>query len=231
MIQKTVPYFATIILLIFASACTKSGNSSKDVEVPNIEKGCLSGQCVKGQFETTYQRFALVTGNGVNLRNRPDVASRVLVQLPATKKVTILYIKADVEKIGALTGKWAFVRDSANINLQGWVFNHFLAMPDSFTRPDKWKFREIRTVLGGRLIVYKCTPDGRFNVVQNEMMFKKDGKSKAEKPSGEILQCNNVVWLKKDKADDYPVFFHLQDDGKLTFAEQYKDMRGTILAR
>lgn len=224
-------YAPIVTMLFLASACSKSGDASKDVEVPSIEKGCLSGQCVKGQFETTYQRFALVTGNVVNLRNRPEVTSKVLAQLPASRKITVLYVKQEEITIGGIKGRWAFVRDTADITLQGWVFDHFLAFPRSFTQPDRWKIREIRTVLGGRLIVYKCTPDATYRVVQNEMMFKKDGKNLAEKASGEILQYKNVVWMKKDKPDDYPVFFYFMDDGKLSFPEQYKEKRGTILVR
>jgi hypothetical protein len=230
--KNIISKFAAItIMLLLASACSKSGNSSKDVEVPKLEKGCLSGQCVKGQFETAYQRFVLVTGNVVNLRNRPEVTSKVLAQLPVSRKVTVLYLKPEETTIGGIKGKWAFVQDTAEINLQGWVFDHFLAFTHNFTQPERWKIREIRTVLGGRLVVYKCTPDGSYRVTQNELMFKKDGKNLPEKASGEILQCKNIIWLKKDKPDDYPVFFYFMDDGKLSFSDQYKDKRGTILVR
>ncbi len=224
-------YSAIIIMLFLATACSKSGNSSTDVEVPKIEKGCLSGQCVKGQFETAYQRFTMVTGNVVNLRNRPDVMSKVLAQLPATRKVTVLYVKPEETTIGGIKGKWTFVQDTANIVMQGWVFDHFLAYTHNFTQPERWKIKEIRTLLGGRLIVYKCSPDGRFKVTQNEMMFKRDGNNLPEKASGEILQYKNIIWLKKDKPDDYPVFFYFMDDGKLSFPDQYKDKRGTIMVR
>ncbi len=227
----TSRYFAILITLFLASACSKQGGSSGDVEIPKIGKGCLSGQCVRGQIETTYQRFTLVTGNVVNLRNRPDVTSKVLAQLPVSRKVTVLYVRPDEITIGGMKGKWAFVQDTADITLQGWVFDHFLAFAESFTQPEQWKIREIRTVLGGRLIVYKCAPDATYRVTQNEMMFKRDGKNMAEKATGRILQCKNVVWLKNDRPDDHPVFFILQNDGKLTFPDQYKDKRGTILSR
>jgi len=220
-----------MIVLFLATACSKPGKSSQEVDVPRIEKGCLSGQCVKGQFATAYQRFVLVTGNVVNLRTRPEVTSKVITQLPVSRKVTVLYVKSEETAIGGIKGKWAFVRDTVDISVQGWVFDHFLAFADSFSRPDRWKIREIRTVLGGRLIVYKCTPDGTFRVSQNEMMFKRDGNKLPEKATGEILQHKNLVWLKKDKPDDYPVFFYFTDDGKLSFPDQYKDKRGTILVR
>lgn len=136
-------------MLCLASACSKSGGSSQDVEVPKLEKGCLSGQCVKGQFETIYQRFVLITGNVVNLRNRPEVTSKVLAQLPVSRKVTVLYIKPDEMTIGGIKGKWAFVHDTADITLQGWIFDQFLAFTHSFSQPEQMKIREIRTVLGG----------------------------------------------------------------------------------
>ncbi len=224
-------YSAVIIMLFLAAACSKPGKSSNEVEVPKLEKGCLSGQCVKGQFETTYQRFALVAGSVVNLRARPDVTSKVLTQLPVSRKLTVLFVAPGETTIGGIKGKWAFIRDTVDISLQGWVFDHFLAFAGSFSQPDRWKIREIRTVLGGRLIVYKCAPDGTFRVTQNEMMFKRDGNNLPEKAAGEILQYKNIVWLKKDRPDDYPVFFYFTDDGRLSFPDQYRDKRGTILVR
>ena len=80
---------------------------------PELKKGCLSGQCVAGQFETAYQRFALITGDMVNLRTRPDTTSRVLAKMPVTRKVTVLYVKPDEVTIGAMKGRWAYVRDTA----------------------------------------------------------------------------------------------------------------------
>ncbi len=228
-IMSRCPVF--ILMLIFGSACSKSGDSSRDVEVPALKKTCLSGQCVKGQFETTYQRFAVITGSVVNLRPRPDITSRVLAQLPVTRKITVLHINPAEITIGGMKGRWAFVRDTTSISLQGWLFDHFVGYTESFTKPEQWGIREIRVILGGRLTVYKCTPDFRFEIVQNEKPHKKDRKIKKDKVTGAILQCKNVIWLKKDIPDDYPAFFHVLNDGKLALADQYRDMRGVILVK
>jgi hypothetical protein len=224
--------YAMIALVIFiAAACSKKGGSSGDIETPKLEKGCLSGQCVSGQFETAYQRFVVITGNVVNLRTRPDVTSHVIVQLPVTRKVTALYAQPEEKTIGGMKGRWVFVRDAASINTRGWVFDHFLGYTDRFTKPERWVIREIRVILGGRLTVYKCTAAGRFETAQNELLYKKDGKKTAEKKAGEILQCKNVIWLKKEGPDDHPVFFYVLSDGKLALPDQYKDSRGIILIK
>jgi hypothetical protein len=213
---------------LLTGAC--SGSKNGDAEIPEIEKGCLSGQCVPGQFETAYQRFAMVTGDIVNLRTRPDTTSRVLAQIPVTRKVTVLYVKPDEVTIGAMKGKWAYVRDTANLNLNGWLFDYFLAYPDRFTKPARQKLREIRVILGGRLTVYRCLPDGKFLTMQNEMLYKKDGK-KTDAATGEVLQYKNVIWLKKDRPDDFPVFFEMLKNGTLEFADQYRNKRGIIMTR
>lgn len=217
-----------LITGLLAGAC--SGSKNGDAEIPALKKGCLSGQCVPGQFETAYQRFALITGDMVNLRTRPDTTSRVLAKMPVTRKVTVLYVNPDEVTIGAMKGKWAFVRDTANLGLEGWLFDYFLAYPDRFTMPARQKLREIRVVLGGRLTVYRCSPDGKFQTTQNEMLYKKDAK-KTDNATGELLQYKNVVWLKKDRPDDYPVFFEMLKNGTLEFADQYRNKRGIIMTR
>lgn len=214
---------------LVAGAC--SGSKSGDAEIPKLKKGCLSGQCVAGQFETAYQRFALVTGDVVNLRTRPDTTSRVLAQIPVTRKVTVLYVKPDEVAIGALKGRWAYVRDAADIHREGWLFDHFLAYPDSFAKPAQQKIREIRVILGGRLTVYRCSSDGRFATVQNELLYRKDGAASADESTGEILRFRNVLWLKKERPDDYPVFFEMLKNGTLEFADQYRNKRGIIMTR
>ena len=217
--------------LLIGSACNKSGDASKNVEVPELKKTCLSGRCVRGQFETAYQRFAVVTGSVVNLRPRPDVASRVLAKLPVTRKITVLHVNPAEITLGGMKGRWAFVQDTDNISLQGWLFDHFIGYADSFTKPEQWLIREIRVIMGGMLTVYRCTPDFRYEIIQNEMIYKKDGKMQKANVTGTIMQCKNVLWMKKDKPDDYPVFFHILNDGKLAPADQYRNMRGVILVK
>ena len=226
--KRTMMFF---IILLIGSACNKSGDVSKDVEVPALKKTCLSGRCVKGQFETAYQRFAVVTGSVVNIRPRPDITSRVLAQLPVTRKITVLHVNPAEITIGGLKGRWAFVQDTDNISLQGWLFDHFIGYTDCFVKPEQWGIREIRVIMRGMLTVYACTPDCRFEIVQDEKLYKKDGKSKKDMVTGAILQCKNVIWMKKEKPDDYPVFFSVLKDGKLALADQYRDMRGVILVK
>lgn len=224
-------YRAFIVMLMLVSACSGPGGTDGGADVPDLKKECLSGQCVPGQFETAYQRFAVITGNVVNLRSRPDLTSRVLARPAVTRKVTVLYVKPGEVTIGGMKGKWAFVKDGSNINLQGWIFDYFLGYVDCFAKPEQWKIREIRVILKGKLSVYRCSADRRFEVVQHEMIYKKDGRKKTEPVAGDILQCKNVIWLKKDRPDDYPVFFHIMDNGTLALPDQYRDMRGIIMTR
>jgi hypothetical protein len=231
--KRTVMRRCSVVFMILsiASACNKFGDFSKDIEVPALKKTCLSGQCVQGQFETAYQRFVVITGSVVNLRPRPDVTSRVLAKLPVTRKITVLYVNPVEITIGGMKGKWAFIQDTVNIGLQGWLFDHFIGYADSFAKPEEWVIREIRVILGGMLTVYRCTPDKRYEIIQNEKIYKKDGNIQKEKVAGTIMLCKNVIWMKKDKPDDHPVFFHILKDGKLALADQYRDMRGVILVK
>ncbi len=224
------PYCALIAMLMLAPACSGPGGG-QGAEVPDLAKECMEGRCVEGQFETAYQRFVVVTGNVVNLRSRPDLTSQVLARPAVTRKVTVLYVRPGEETIGGMKGRWAYIKDGADINLRGWIFDYFLGYVSCFARPEQWKIREIRVILKGKLTVYRCTADRRFEVVQDEMIYKKDGNKKTDAVSGDILQCKNVIWLKKDRPDDYPVFFHISDNGALALPDQYRDMRGIIMTR
>ena len=63
------------------------------------------------------------------------------------------------------------------------------------------------------------------------MLYKKDGATKTDESTGELLQYRNVLWLKKDRPDDYPVFFEMLKNGTLEFADQYRNKRGIIMTR
>ncbi len=211
--------------MVFLFACSKEKNAATDVEIPSLEKGCFSGQCVKGQFETTYQRFALINGDMVNLRSKPAPDSRVIRRLPITKKVTLLYEDPREATIGGIKGRWVFIQDAADLNLRGWVFDHFIGNADCFQKAEKWRVREIRVILGGKLTIYKCTVSGRFEITPTKADKKRDPKSL----SGGILQCGEIVWLRKDAPDDHLIFFHVLKNGNLELPDQYKGMRGIVI--
>jgi hypothetical protein len=196
-----------------------------NVETPVLQKECLSGKCVQGQFETAYQHFAIITGDMVNLRSTPAVTSRIIMRLPVTRKVTVLYVKPGEVTIGGINGRWVFARDAADLNIQGWIFDHFLGLVDCFKKVEQWRFKEIRVILGGKLTVYRCTPKSRFEFAQTGAGGKKNSISAA----GDIVQCNNVIWLRKDTPDDHMIFFHLLKNGKLELPDQYKDKRGIVI--
>lgn len=230
--KKIRPVIVLIaISCVVALSCSKTEEQSRDVEAPELQKGCHSGQCVEGQFETTYQRFALISGDGVKLRSTPGLESRVLALLPLTRKVVVLYVKPETVTIGGLTGRWAYIRDAAQLAREGWVFDHFLAYPDNFRKPDSWKVREIRVILGDTLSVFTCSPDGRFRGTPIGKASPGDNRKNKEEIRGEILEYRGIVWLKNDDQDDHPIFFRRLEKGKLGLPDHYRTIRGTVIAR
>ena len=214
-----------LTLLVLFFACTNSDDTSTGVETPSLQKECLSGKCVQGQFETAYQRFAIITGDMVNLRAKPAVTSRIIMRLPVTRKITVLYIKPGEVAVGGINGRWVFARDAADLSVQGWLFDQFIGYVDSFKRAEQLRIREIRVILGGKLTVYRCMPGSRFEVSPTAAERKKGLPSSA----GDIMRCNDVIWLKKNSPDDHPIFFHLLKNGKLELPDQYKDKRGIVI--
>jgi hypothetical protein len=214
-----------LIGIILFFACSRSDNKTGGVETPVLEKKCIAGACVPGQFVTAYQRFVLVSGDMVNLRSGPSATSRIITRLPVTRKVTVLQENPGDVTVDGAKGRWAFVQVAADINIRGWVFNRFLGYVGCFTKVERLRIREIRVILGGKLTVYKCTPDGRFEYIQTA----REKKNNQTPIRGEIMQCHDVIWLKKDLPDDYPVYFHVLKNGNLELPDQYKDRRGIVI--
>lgn len=230
--KRMRPIIAIIVMsCLGALACSKTEETSRDVEVPEMQEGCLSGQCVEGQFETTYQRFALVSGDGVKLRSGAGLESRVIALLPLTRKVIVLHVNPETVTIGGLPGRWAYVRDTAQMTREGWVFDHFLAFPDNFRKPDSWKAREIRVILGDTLSIFRCTPDGRFSGTPIGKASPGDNRKKREEIRGDILEYRSIVWLRNDRQDDYPIFFRRLDRSKLGLPDHYRNIRGTVIMK
>ncbi|TFH41851.1 MAG: SH3 domain-containing protein [Chrysiogenales bacterium] len=223
--------YVIILLCTISITCSEKSNKSPDVAIPVISKGCLSGQCVAGQFETAYQCFALISGDGVNLRSKPDIASRIITQLPATRKVTVLYVEQEEKTIGGMSGRWAFIRDSTKISREGWGFDQLLAYLSNFHRPKMWKPREIRVILGGNLMVYFCSSNGKFQSRPQKKGAKNIDTVNPELITGEILECKNIIWLRKDSPDDYPIFFRRLDNGNLDLSDHYRNTRGVVITK
>ena len=220
------------ILLILILCCSETENDkAQQIEIPNLQKGCLSGQCVDGQFQTSYQRFTLISGDGINLRSRSDLHSRVIVQLPSTRKVTVLHLKPDQVTINGKSGRWAYIRDTSNINIEGWVFDHYLATPSHFEKASPWKIREIRVILGDTLSIYRCTPGGRFKGTPVGKNSSPGNRATDEEIQGDVLEYRNIIWLKNDDKDDHPLFFRKLKNGRLELPDQYKTIRGTVLTK
>lgn len=190
-----------------------------DKQVPKIGKRCSDGECVEGQWQTTFQRFAVVVADGLNVRKKPSISSGIVVQLPLTRKVTILYLAPEEVVIGTKKGRWAYVRDTKNFEVTGWIFDNFLGYTNNFKKIPGWRIKYIKAVLGSRESEYFCLPAG--SCMKN--WSKGKGKdAKKGKVKGHFYRFRDVIWFKKEKPDDLVDLFYYQKDRSLALQDQYR---------
>jgi len=74
-------------------------------------------------------RTALVktTANSLNLRAEPSLSSEVVIQIPDSSAVEILYFDEKVLVLDGIAGKWCKVKYA---DQQGWVWGNYLEILD-----------------------------------------------------------------------------------------------------
>ena len=74
-------------------------------------------------------RTAIVktTANSLNLRSQPNLSSEVVIKIPDSSAVKILYFDEEVLVLDGVTGKWCKVKYA---DKEGWVWGNYLEMVD-----------------------------------------------------------------------------------------------------
>ncbi|MFT6334451.1 MAG: hypothetical protein ACJATI_001190 [Halioglobus sp.] len=86
----------------------------------------LSNKIEELQNKSPY-RTAIVntTANELNLRSQPNLSSEVVIKIPDSSAVKILYFDEEVLVLEGETGKWCKVRYA---DKEGWVWGNYLVL-------------------------------------------------------------------------------------------------------
>lgn len=70
-------------------------------------------------------RTAIVetTANSLNLRSLPNISSEVIIKIPDSSAVKVLYFDEEVLVLDGVTGKWCKIKYA---DQEGWVWGNYL---------------------------------------------------------------------------------------------------------
>lgn len=140
--------FTTILLCVFSiSFCTSQSNN------PAIE--------------------AIVAGDKLNVRIKPDANAKVVFQLPITSRVRITKTMNKVTVIGEMKGKWVYIthehygKDSRGSTvkkgtIEGWVFDYFLAYENRYRPATSFNYSKLNISAKHYSAEYIFNPDGTY---------------------------------------------------------------------
>lgn len=100
-------------------------------------------QISNGKTDTDDLLLRVVVYDKVNLREKPDLNSKVIGILRVTHVVKIIEGKNDIVSIGGNYGKWVYVDsiryDNKGNEIKGWIFDYYLADKSKFVPVKEFK--------------------------------------------------------------------------------------------
>ncbi|TGM10285.1 hypothetical protein EHQ81_19460 [Leptospira selangorensis] len=201
-----------IPILLLSLLSFEENFSQAGPKFPKINPECSEGKCISDQFKTIYGYYAIVAGDMVNLRSEPSLEATTTKSLPISLMVTILHIEKETVTINGNKGHWAFVEESNNKGIMGWIFDYYLATPSKFKKVQNWKYRKILYGGGDYSANYSCTRDGNFT---SSWIAGGGDTVKSGNEKGIIKQYLKIVHLAKAIEDDFPIIYYFDDKNRL----------------
>ncbi|MDF1696053.1 MAG: SH3 domain-containing protein [Saprospiraceae bacterium] len=98
------------------------------IDIRDLKIDSLSSELVELKNKSPY-RTAIVntTANSLNLRSEPNLASDVVIKIPDSSAVKILYFDEEILVLEGQTGKWCKIKYA---DKEGWVWGNYLEMVD-----------------------------------------------------------------------------------------------------
>lgn len=98
------------------------------IQTKDLKIDSLASELTEIKNKSPY-RTALVktSANSLNLRSEPNLSSDVVIKIPDSSAVKILYYDEEVLVLDGETGKWCKVKYA---DKEGWVWGNYLEMVD-----------------------------------------------------------------------------------------------------
>src|SRR4030042_4584150 len=112
--------------------------------------------------EKEIKERAGVAGNNINVREKPEINSKVIAQLSLGYDVTVLNKKKSKVTFDGKDGYWVFVdtglcQENCKTTKKGWVFDYYLAYDNKFIKVTNWKYKSFSMCAGDYCPSYEFT--------------------------------------------------------------------------
>ena len=191
-----------IVCLFLCIIFTSPANST--------EIKCNGFEFVKGQK-------GFLTSNAVNLRNSPNLKSKIATILPLGADIEITNTNEKCLNIGGNKGYWLEIKatvDPENVNAQseknigkfnGWIFSSFVVVKEMFQKVTRWnEFKSYNVEYGDLRIEFKIDKKGSIKKY-NHNTYDGDGNVPSTKYTGEshLYQYKNYFYISYNKVIRY----------------------------
>ncbi len=165
----------------------------------------------------------LVVGDKINVREKPNLSSKVVHQLRIAERVMLLKKSGIIQKVNGIEGEWVYIdteytKPNAVASIKGWVLDYYLAEYSKFVKVSSLDECNMRTTIGDWRMDYELLKNGKYKTTDIDYETKK-----TIIKFGTIFRYRDVFIFKEDNDDTYDFFF-INSDGYL--CHYYRDSQG-----
>lgn len=91
----------------------------KDYQIDSLQKA-LDEEINKSPYRTA---IVETTANSLNMRSHPNISSEVVIKIPDSSAVKVLYFDEEVLVLDGVPGKWCKIKYA---DKEGWVWGNYL---------------------------------------------------------------------------------------------------------
>jgi hypothetical protein len=196
------------------------------------------------------KEYAIIIAHKVNVRQEPDINSKVIVKLELGEGVEIITQNDVKVEIDGKIGLWVYVQTFRQAcdhgNCKGWLLDYYLGYKDKFKKIEKWKhqkgFSSNNYNNCDHCPTYFINNDGDFSVIFRSFNFDhykendikqirtnceiNGGKYSRDQAyhycsyKGHLYQYLKFIWAKIDNKNNND-FFYLNKKGNLSLPSEY----------
>ncbi len=150
----------------------------------------------------------IVVGDKVNVREKPKITSKIILQLKITDLVKLIRRSGIKYKSGNIEGEWVYIDTGKskdimrNETYKGWVIDYYLAKGNQFEEVKEFYDCILEGYVGDYHIYYEFKKDGSYKQkYYDSSKFEKE--KNISKCFGKIYRYRNVIIVRDDCGLDY----------------------------
>jgi len=160
-----------------------------------------------------------VLATKLNVREKPDLNSKILTQKNFASGVKILKRSGKFEVINGVKSEWVYIDserfdESGNDTIKGWVVDYYLSDLSEFKPITSFGDYYIEAILTEFYVRMNFYPDGTFTAIQYDRETQTESEIK-----GQLYQFRNVIIADKEghriDGSGYRLAFYIDEKGNI----------------